>query len=352
MNDLSHQTPSMPPPQPRIQIESPGQPCDDNSMSNDTVVVASQQHPHVRSTAHLNNHQTTSFDDVDTSWTEGHQDISDNHFSYDANAINSAVVNGALFDGSGFQDSYSPIYSHSADFLSTLIFQPTNDKSVSLQPNAMLFPSASPRTNQNLYRSSTHAITASGEGDRSQNALPIGKQDPSWMQRGNNGVHSSGKGMLYAEKLQTLYPLICPDIDALPTTNAFLRYTDFYFKYYSPHLPFLRKPSFDLWSVFPGLAFSVASIGAIYAAEHETAFDLHCISKRLLKQFEEETAFSKSKPPLGSVQAQLLNMMFAAWSGDARGAKYASSLQSSVVAVSSLGPMYGKKSFAWRTASM
>lgn len=311
-------------------------PLDGHTMPQNSAATDIQHRSPLKTSATTNPFQTTSSDDVNLFWTEGQRLIDNGHFSCD-DGVGSRVI----LDNNAFEDSYGPLFS-SSSVLQPLRFQSTSSNNGQLLSDAELLSEAPPRADQSHRPASAQNFPAPGRTSHSQNTSTYSTEQRLRCMNGENERgDSSEQKMPYAEKLHTIYPSICSHPDSLPTTNAFLRYIDFYFKYCSPQLPFLRQLSFDLWTQLPALTLSVASIGAIYTAEHETAFSLHCLSKRLLKQFEEDTAFSKSKTPLEYVQAEFLNMMFAAWSGDARGVKYASSLQSSVVAVSSLHHVHG-----------
>jgi hypothetical protein len=311
-------------------------PPDGHAMPRNSAATDIQHRSPLKTSATTNTFQPTSSDNVDIFWTEEQRLIDNGHFSFD-DGVGSRVI----LDNNAFGDSYSPLFSPSS-VLQSFRFQSASSNNGQLLSDAELLSEAPARADQSHRPASAQSFPALGETSNSQNtSTSSAEQRLRYMNGENERSDSSEQKMPYAEKLHTIYPSICSHPDSLPTTNAFLRYIDFYFKYCMPQLPFLHQLSFDLWTQLPALTLSVASIGAIYAAEHETAFSLHCLSKRILKQFEEETAFSKSKTPLEYVQAEFLNMMFAAWSGDARGVKYASNLQSSVVAVSSIYHIYG-----------
>lgn len=119
---------------------------------------------------------------------------------------------------------------------------------------------------------------------------------------------------------------------SLEEINAFL---ESYFKLFHHHLPFLHLESFDPSQVNPALLLSVLSIGALYSFNQEKAFVFHIGSKMLVTQFlQNKESFSSRKCPLWTMQSTLLNMIFASWSGDAKGLEWAGSIKSLVANVS------------------
>lgn len=268
------------------------------------------------------------------SWTEEHHRIGETHFPSDVDVANFMVLDTTLFDPN-FQAAYNSISIQPRDLANPSLSPTANEMGVCHSLDALLFPSASPRVGAHVSQALLQGIGTLPEGAHSQRtSAATNNQITTRTPVEERRLTDLDPQMSYAKKLHSLYPSFFKDADSLPTNNAFIRYVDLYFQYYSPHLPFLQQVAFDIWVVDPALAVAVASTGALYAADHETAFNLHCISKRLLKHFEEETAYSESKTPLELIQARLLNMIFAAWSGDARGFKYANILQGSVAGVS------------------
>ena len=120
--------------------------------------------------------------------------------------------------------------------------------------------------------------------------------------------------------------------------NNFLRE---YFNLFHHHLPFLHPESFNPSNVSPALLLAVLSIGALYAFDQDQAYLLHIGSKGLVTQFlHNKENFSSRKSPLWAMQSTLLNMVFASWSGDAKGLEWACSIKSLLANVSLLMSIY------------
>ena len=106
-------------------------------------------------------------------------------------------------------------------------------------------------------------------------------------------------------------------------------YLGTYFALFHHHLPFLHPESFDAAATAPALLVAVLSIGALYAFDQERAFHLHVASKVLVNRFlQGKEEFSSRKCPLWLMQATLINMIFASWSGDRQGWEWACSIKS------------------------
>ncbi|KAF2157384.1 hypothetical protein K461DRAFT_284022 [Myriangium duriaei CBS 260.36] len=117
----------------------------------------------------------------------------------------------------------------------------------------------------------------------------------------------------------------------LPEVTVLNRYLQTYFSLFHHHLPFLHPASFDASRVSAALLLSVLSIGALYTFEQDQAYMLHIGSKLLVNQFlVNKQNFSSRKSPLWAMQATLLNMIFASWSGDPKGLEWACSVKSLV----------------------
>jgi len=115
----------------------------------------------------------------------------------------------------------------------------------------------------------------------------------------------------------------------LPSRFLLNRYLSTYFNLFHHHLPFLHPPSFNPTEVAAPLLLAVLSIGALYSFEQDQAFMLHIGSKVLVNQFlQKKENFSSRKCPLWTMQATLLNMIFASWSGDPKGLEWACSIKS------------------------
>ena len=109
-----------------------------------------------------------------------------------------------------------------------------------------------------------------------------------------------------------------------------------YFNLFHHHLPFLHPESFKPAEVSPPLLLAVLSIGALYAFNQDQAYMLHIGSKLLVSQFlQNKENFSSRKSPLWTMQSTLINMIFASWSGDAKGLEWACSIKSLLANVSS-----------------
>jgi hypothetical protein len=115
----------------------------------------------------------------------------------------------------------------------------------------------------------------------------------------------------------------------LPGLGSLNRYLSTYFGMFHHHLPFLHPTSFQPSQVSPPLLLAALSIGALYAFDQEQAYMLHIGSKMLVNQFlQNKESFSSRKCPLWTMQATLLNMAFASWSGDPKGLEWACSIKS------------------------
>lgn len=115
----------------------------------------------------------------------------------------------------------------------------------------------------------------------------------------------------------------------LPSLAALNRYLSTYFTLFHHHLPFLHPASFQPTKASPPLLLAVLSIGALYAFDQEQAYMLHSGSKVLVNQFlQNKENFSSRKCPLWTMQSTLLNMIFASWSGDAKGLEWTCSIKS------------------------
>jgi hypothetical protein len=120
-----------------------------------------------------------------------------------------------------------------------------------------------------------------------------------------------------------------PDTFRLPGLGSLNRYLSTYFGLFHHHLPFLHPTTFQPSQVSPPLLLAALSIGALYAFDQEQAYMLHIGSKMLVNQFlQNKESFSSRKCPLWTMQATLLNMVFASWSGDPKGLEWACSIKS------------------------
>jgi hypothetical protein len=120
-----------------------------------------------------------------------------------------------------------------------------------------------------------------------------------------------------------------PEHFRLPNLHSLKRFLATYFGLFHHHLPFLHPASFEPTKVAPPLLLAVLSIGALYAFDQEQAYVLHIGSKVLVNQFlQNKENFSSRKCPLWTMQASLLNMIFASWSGDPKGLEWACSIKS------------------------
>lgn len=120
-----------------------------------------------------------------------------------------------------------------------------------------------------------------------------------------------------------------PEGFRLPGLGSLNRYLSTYFGLFHHHLPFLHPASFHPTKVSPQLLLAVLSIGALYAFDQEQAYMLHIGSKVLVNQFlQGKENFSSRKCPLWTMQSNLLNMIFASWSGDPKGLEWTCSIKS------------------------
>lgn len=115
----------------------------------------------------------------------------------------------------------------------------------------------------------------------------------------------------------------------LPNRSVLNRYLSTYFNLFHHHLPFLHPASFNPVEVPVPLLLSVLSIGALYTFEQNQAYMLHIGSKVLVNQFlQRKDNFSSRSCPLWTMQATLLNSVFASWSGDPKGLEWSCSIKS------------------------
>lgn len=138
----------------------------------------------------------------------------------------------------------------------------------------------------------------------------------------------------YPEKIYALYPGLQSKEDSLPTKHAFIRYQKLFFDHFIPHTPIIHRLSFDMEGRAAPLVLSIMSIGALYAAEHRTSWAMHCMSKDLLTHHENATLYARGAEGLWTLQTSFLNLLYAAWSGDSRGLKFARAALSSLTEVS------------------
>ena len=101
-----------------------------------------------------------------------------------------------------------------------------------------------------------------------------------------------------------------------------------YFKLFHHHSPFLHPETFDPVTAPIALLLAAISIGALYTLKSEQAVTLHVGSKVLVSAFLQKKDFDSRKVPLWAMQSTLLNMIFASWSGDAKGLEWACSIKS------------------------
>ncbi|KAK9473465.1 fungal-specific transcription factor domain-containing protein [Dipodascopsis tothii] len=140
-------------------------------------------------------------------------------------------------------------------------------------------------------------------------------------------------GNLIHENLKSVnvHENVISEIDGefnMPTKQQIATYMHAYFAYFHPHNPFVHVPSFSPVTAPPPLLFALLSIGALYSFDRETASSLHVISKKLTNACIEAEGFNSRNCPLWLLQAMLINTLFAAWSGDARGLDYACGVKS------------------------
>jgi hypothetical protein len=115
----------------------------------------------------------------------------------------------------------------------------------------------------------------------------------------------------------------------LPSLGTLNRLLKTYFDLFHHHLPFLHPATFKPTEVSAPLLLAVLSIGALYIFDQDQAYMLHIGSKVLVNQFlQNKENFSSRKCPLWTMQATLLNMIFASWSGDPKGLEWACSIKS------------------------
>lgn len=121
----------------------------------------------------------------------------------------------------------------------------------------------------------------------------------------------------------------------LPKRSALNRYLSAYFNLFHHHFPFLHSVSFHPGTVAPPLLLAVMSVGALYTFEKEKAYMLHLSSKVLVNNFlHRNPEFNSRNCPLWTTQTLLLNMIFACWSGDAKGLEWAGSIKGILANVS------------------
>lgn len=114
----------------------------------------------------------------------------------------------------------------------------------------------------------------------------------------------------------------------LPSKSALNRYLSAYFNLFHHHFPFLHPASFSPGKVAPPLLLAVLSIGALYTFEKEQAYTLHLSAKVLVNNFlHRNQEYNSRNCPLWTTQTLLLNMVFASWSGDAKGLEWTCSIK-------------------------
>ncbi|RPB29878.1 hypothetical protein L211DRAFT_48253 [Terfezia boudieri ATCC MYA-4762] len=114
----------------------------------------------------------------------------------------------------------------------------------------------------------------------------------------------------------------------LPSRSALNRYLSTYFNLFHHHFPFLHLPTFCPSTVAPPLLLAVLSIGALYTFEKEQGYTLHLSSKVLVNNYLHRNKNIPSRNcPLWNTQTCLLNMIFASWSGEAKGLEYACAIK-------------------------
>ena len=122
-------------------------------------------------------------------------------------------------------------------------------------------------------------------------------------------------------------PLDAPPLSK-QTREDMNTYLAAYFKLFHHHLPFLHPETFDPVTAPIPLLLATVSIGALYTLHSEQAVTLHVGSKVLVSAFLQKKDFDSRKVPLWAMQSTLLNMIFASWSGDAKGLEWACSIKS------------------------
>lgn len=134
---------------------------------------------------------------------------------------------------------------------------------------------------------------------------------------------------------------------SLPSTQVLQRFVAAYITYFQPHLPFLHIPTLsfeipakstnDHSNGFAGpacLALSMAAIGALYEHEHEQAYELFELAKKMIQTYLEQCRLSSWRKhssasdeeskraregmdtPVWLVQSMLLNVVFGHNCGD------------------------------------
>lgn len=162
--------------------------------------------------------------------------------------------------------------------------------------------------------------------------------------------------------------------NALPSIKNLQRFVAAYITYFHPHLPFLHMPtlSFELPHQPANgnlnnlgrpacLVLSMASIGALYEAEHEQARSLFELSKKMIQAYLEQRridgmrkSFNASSPdqdihkshetsadtPVWLVQSMLLNVLYGHNCGDKRASEIASTHCAALVSLAKGAELY------------
>lgn len=191
------------------------------------------------------------------------------------------------------------------------------------------------------------------------------------------GNHHRRSSSMQTSPLSTFVPAPTALADAptsLPSTKNLQRFVAAYIAHFHPHLPFLHIPtlSFEL-STRPAngnssqlggpacLVLSMASIGALYEAEHDQARNLFELSKKMIQAYLEQRrmdgmrkSFNVSnsdqdvhkshegpaETPVWLVQSMMLNVLYGHNCGDKRAGEIASTHCAALVSLAKGAELY------------
>lgn len=104
------------------------------------------------------------------------------------------------------------------------------------------------------------------------------------------------------------------DLTNVPSDTVINRYIGMFFKCFAPHFPFLHATSFAATKSPLALVLAVASIGARYAFDHDTACLFHKLAINILGPCYQSSDFEGGMTYLWELQAHLLISMYVTWS--------------------------------------
>ncbi|KAK5173516.1 uncharacterized protein LTR77_002197 [Saxophila tyrrhenica] len=103
-----------------------------------------------------------------------------------------------------------------------------------------------------------------------------------------------------------------------PPYRVLKRWLEAYFRGFHPHMPFLHIPTLKLEFLEPSVVLAILSIGALYCLERDRAWAFYQASCAAVQIAIKSRNPSSGGEDLQTLQCLLLNVSFAAWSGDCR----------------------------------